>query len=338
MAITLLLGPPGAGKSYEATVFQVLPALQDGRKVITNLPLNLDAFAKIDPLFRGLIQVVKASKDNLKPFSTMADYADPWRHPDTGTGPLYVIDECHIPLPRGGTSRDIEEWFSLHRHEVADVILITQSYGKVSKSIIDLVQTTISLRKNTNLGQVFNKTYRRAVRDGLRKAETVHQEVRRYNPKYFPLYQSYTRGKAGQEASVKDVKPFYRHWVVYALGAVLAYLAYMLLTHGNPFGLDRRAPSAPVSSASGVPPSAVVPSAAPLDPPSPVAPAAAADFKTAFGRFVVAGRVGSAVLFRDGPRVVTSDDLLRRGVRVWAKEVCLVTLAYRGESVDVRCP
>ncbi|MBI5918423.1 MAG: hypothetical protein HY849_03485 [Nitrosomonadales bacterium] len=40
--INLLLGPPGGGKSYEATVYHVLPALAKGRKIITNLPLDLD--------------------------------------------------------------------------------------------------------------------------------------------------------------------------------------------------------------------------------------------------------------------------------------------------------
>ena len=52
-----LEGIPGSGKSYEGVVYHVLPALKAGRKVITNLPLNVDAFAAIDPAYRDLIEV-----------------------------------------------------------------------------------------------------------------------------------------------------------------------------------------------------------------------------------------------------------------------------------------
>lgn len=52
-----LEGIMGSGKSYEATVFHVLAALKSGRKVITNLPLNIPAFAAIDPAYAELIEL-----------------------------------------------------------------------------------------------------------------------------------------------------------------------------------------------------------------------------------------------------------------------------------------
>lgn len=58
--INLLEGVPGSGKSYEAVVYHVLPALKMGRKVITNLPLKLDQFAAIDPGYLDLIELRKA--------------------------------------------------------------------------------------------------------------------------------------------------------------------------------------------------------------------------------------------------------------------------------------
>jgi len=39
-----IVGRPGGGKSYEAVAFQVIPALKSGRKVITNLPLQIEHF------------------------------------------------------------------------------------------------------------------------------------------------------------------------------------------------------------------------------------------------------------------------------------------------------
>ncbi|MBV1843592.1 zonular occludens toxin domain-containing protein, partial [Photobacterium ganghwense] len=45
--INLIVGRPGGGKSYEAVVFHIIPAIQNGRKVVTNLPLNIDHFVKV---------------------------------------------------------------------------------------------------------------------------------------------------------------------------------------------------------------------------------------------------------------------------------------------------
>lgn len=59
--INLLEGVPGSGKSYEAVVYHVLPALKAGRKVITNLPLRLDAFAALNPDFLDLIELRRES-------------------------------------------------------------------------------------------------------------------------------------------------------------------------------------------------------------------------------------------------------------------------------------
>ncbi len=55
--INILIGPPGGGKSYEAVVHHVLPALANGRKVITNLPLQMNRIAAIDASFVPLIEI-----------------------------------------------------------------------------------------------------------------------------------------------------------------------------------------------------------------------------------------------------------------------------------------
>ncbi len=60
--IDLLEGIPGSGKSYEAVVFHVLPALKKGRKVVTNLPLNVEAFAKLDARYPDLLDIRKETR------------------------------------------------------------------------------------------------------------------------------------------------------------------------------------------------------------------------------------------------------------------------------------
>jgi len=60
--INLLEGVPGSGKSYEAVVYHVLEALKAGRKVITNLPLRLEAFRMLFPEYVHLIELVHQSR------------------------------------------------------------------------------------------------------------------------------------------------------------------------------------------------------------------------------------------------------------------------------------
>lgn len=64
--INLLLGAPGGGKSYEAVAYHVLPAVQSGRKVITNLPLYVDVFEAIVPGCENLIEIRTETK-GIKP-------------------------------------------------------------------------------------------------------------------------------------------------------------------------------------------------------------------------------------------------------------------------------
>jgi zona occludens toxin len=215
--INLLLGPPGAGKSYEAVVFHILPALLSGRKVITNLPLNIPQFVALGVDIE-LIELRVSSLENPKPFSAPDDYGSEWRG-EGGIGPLYVIDECHKPLPKGMTLRLVEEWYAEHRHEGADCLLITQSYGKISQSVRDMVQVVYRVRKATALGS--DKSYIRKVQDGLR-GEVMNENIRRYNPDRFVLYQSHTKSMGGVlESKANDVKPIWKHWSMIGAAVML---------------------------------------------------------------------------------------------------------------------
>lgn len=281
--INLLLGPPGGGKSFEAVVYHVLPALRQGRRIITNLPLVMDEIIKIDVKYSALVILRHSNleqeetrntwnafhrawdkltyKSSSAPFSSMADYGDPWRHPVHGFGPLYVIDECHKALRAKGTKIEVEEWFAEHRHENADVLLITQSYGKVSKAIIDLCQVVYRVKKATALGA--ENHYIRKVQDGLR-GEVVNEGIRKYNPAFFKFYKSNTKSAYGAELAASDIVPFWKRWPV--IGAGLCGLGVIgILSSGataNPMKAGFKAPEA----LSGVPAVALVAAASAVPP------------------------------------------------------------------------
>lgn len=138
--INLLEGTPGAGKSYEAVVYHVLPALRQGRKVITNLPLIVESFRVLYPDLAHLLEVRRSSQPILGRWDAEAAnrgevaflvgefegeatsktsdgmpcmpppkdarlFGSVWDffttwRGDGNVGPLYVIDECHVSFPK----------------------------------------------------------------------------------------------------------------------------------------------------------------------------------------------------------------------------------------------
>lgn len=259
-----LEGIPGSGKSYEAVVFHVIHALKRGRLVITNLPLDLEAFAAIDPEWLHLIEIRTKSlpvrgtwdadrvpafqlfapgekpapesplytrdgvhvlaRSKPKLFGHVWDYYSEWKA-DDGSGPLYIIDECHVGMPKIGTDPHVIEWFKLHRHFNADVLLGTQNFRDVDPSIAGLLAMLIRVRKADILGK--KDSYIRKVYAGFRGA-VISTDERKYQPQFFGLYKSHTQGNSVSESMASDVTPmlvkfnrFKWTWMAFTLVALV---------------------------------------------------------------------------------------------------------------------
>ena len=258
-----LEGIPGSGKSYEACVFQVLASLKEGRKVITNLPLVVDVYAAIDPGYRSLIEIRYAaapvrgtwSAEAIDPetgqgeafrlfedghtepapegsnrFGTVWCYWSDWKHPKTGRGPLFVIDECHVAMPKIGTQKAVIEYYKLHRHFNSDVLLATQKFRDMCQDIAGLMAMVIKVRKADILGKP--DQYIRKVHAGYRGA-VIEEGLRKYEPHFFALYKSHTQGNSVLEAGATDVAPLsikLRRWTkgVWVLAALaVAFAVYV---------------------------------------------------------------------------------------------------------------
>jgi len=359
--INLLLGAPGGGKSYEAVAYHVLPALSQGRKVITNLPLQLDEIYALEPSYAGLIELRHETRaprrndgkyQNRAAFSHAEDYGDDWRHPETGAGPLYVIDECHIPLPVQGTPIEVEHWYSLHRHESADVLLITQSYGKINRAIRDLVQVVYRVRKATALGT--STSYIRKVQDGLRGA-VVNEAVRSYKPAYFKLYKSHTRG-GGAELAAGDIRPIWHHWSFKGAAVLLlGGLGYLIFGDWALFPEPKQPEPRPtVQHQVQAPPTVVAAPVRTHEPDrvttaAPPATAPVASSKRApfdglgmhvTGYIQMGDRIRYGLAFSQNGQVVrqtTDEELRTAGYGVEPVGECLFRATYEGNAMWVRC-
>ena len=159
MALNIIVGRPGSGKSYESVVYHVIPALKEGRKVVTNLPLNLEHFKQVfgdDVLELIDIREDRFDKANgvIKSLSRPEDFTqEEWQN-EKGQGPLFVIDECHFQFPKTGRGKqahesllDCLEYFSMHRHYGHDVLFMTQSLGKLNKDLRDMIEIQYAVSK-----------------------------------------------------------------------------------------------------------------------------------------------------------------------------------------------
>ncbi|QPS10796.1 zonular occludens toxin [Delftia acidovorans] len=386
-----LEGIPGSGKSYEAVAYHVLPALRSGRKVITNLPLIIDAFVAIDPAWRELIEVrtrpaprigdwdasniaereafqiwtdrePQPQPEHISTFGTVWDFYSTWRN-DKGQGPLYVVDECHVPLPkpeRGspGTPVEVVQWFKLHRHFNADVLLMTQKFRDVDQGIAGIIATLIKCRKADVLGN--KNEYIRKVHAGYRGGE-IQRNIRKYESKYFGLYKSNTQSNGSAETGLQDVSPMivklrrftWAFWVF-----AIAYVAYAFWPSDDTSVWGHKtAPAAKKSSAAAPVQVQHAPTAqqaqqgpaqAPQQPSGTSVPPTAPEVKDPlFGKLLhMTGDLSKQgrdqitfVVSSEGRRVfdLTSDDLVQAGYKVQRLANCMATVTYQSVVRPVTC-
>lgn len=159
MALSVIFGKPGAGKSYFAVLkiseyledfcrSEIQTGLEHERKIYTNLPLRLDEID--DYISDRLGKVVKASKyiclldDDFfveKNASGKLVKVDWWEKIPEGA--LIVIDEVQHYLSSskdegGAYLKDFQLYISTHRHRRHDLIFLTQHTDNINKVCLNM--------------------------------------------------------------------------------------------------------------------------------------------------------------------------------------------------------
>lgn len=236
-----LSGRPGSGKSYEAVIRHIMPALLKHRKVVTNIPLNVDWFCSVvGEHCRDLMVQIEGGFHNYggKRYFSDAEhflrYQD-WRNEDN-QGVFFVVDECHLCMPRTAgagedrvsTQQELKEYLSMHRHYGHDILLLSQNFRKVDRDVVDMIQNCYYTIKKSFLGQ--DDKYICKVADGVSR-NIVATHEREYEPKYFAAYQSHTKSVGSvTEAKTVDVKPWWQNkFFGMAAGLLIALVALLSL-------------------------------------------------------------------------------------------------------------
>lgn len=271
--ITLIAGRPGSGKTYEAVKYHILPAIQEGRKVITNVPINKEYVSKVlGADVAENCEVVDFDFSDFDsgaavfPFSRPSHYSDEWRD-ENGRGALYVIDEAHFAIPNGGTFPDVKKFYTMHRHYGVDILLMTQNPRQLDKDICNLIEIVYKCTKQTSMGS--SKTYVKKVQDGMR-GDIVNTSIRKYDKTVFPFYKSHTQSnKSVLEASAKDIKPFWKRWPVVGTVVLLPLGIIILLSAESPMDVATKG-AVDVQNKGSVEVPLAVQASASAKPPSPV--------------------------------------------------------------------
>jgi len=230
-------GKTGGGKSYEAVVNHIIPTItQQKRKVVTNLPLNVEHFVAVFGEYtRDLIEVVEGHFHNFggeRPFSKVEHYLqyETWKN-ELNQGVHFVIDECHLPLGKGKTNAEVKEFYSMSRHYGFDITLLTQNFRKVDVDIRDLVEVHYRCVKKSFMGQMDKYILKVHDKASNSTQSVINTEEREYEKKYFKFYQSHTKSsKPVQEAAAKDVKLWYDNWFIKGAALMLLFGVFMVYT------------------------------------------------------------------------------------------------------------
>lgn len=210
MAINAYTGLMGSGKSYSVVENVILPALEKGKRVWTNIPMYEDKISAMD--YPGVLTLFETSdiRENEQWFQEVFE-----------PGALIVIDECWRLWPSGMQAHKMIEghksFFAEHRHMVGEdgisteIVLITQDLSQIAATLRNLVEFTYVTTKMNKLGM--SKRYRVDIYEkGVSGAKPPKNQLLRqipgtYKEEVYRFYKSQTMSQAeghGDEATTDD--------------------------------------------------------------------------------------------------------------------------------------
>jgi len=198
MAIHFHEGLPGAGKSYEACVFHILPTLKAGRQVVTNIRgINWEKFAElleepIEYIQMLLIYIEPAEQDGEAGDIERVknEFAD--KTPDNA---MIVWDEIQDYFPSGNYKLPLnqQKFWTEHRHRGLEIVIMGQDRDDVHKIIRSRIEDIIYFLKLQAVGRPNQYKWEQLQKQAKGKFVKIGSGVRSYDSKYFGLYSSHRR-------------------------------------------------------------------------------------------------------------------------------------------------
>jgi len=199
--------------------------LQEGRRIVTNLPLQMDVIQRDFPV--ADITFI----DDLKTYD--------W---DTvGHGVVLILDECWRLWPQGLKSSAIPHaqlaLLKEHGHRSddtgrsMDIVLITQDMADLCTTVRSLIETTFITAKHLDLGRedsFIRYTCRGACSLGKDntppKNQLISSENGKYNAKVYQYYRTHMHSQGDAAPNEKRIagSSFFNSWISKAVCTVIA--------------------------------------------------------------------------------------------------------------------
>lgn len=307
MAGSLYSGNMGAGKTYGAVRFGVIPSLQRRQRVVTNIPCNLEKIQEFLGFnIDGLLLVVSNERIEQPGFW----YADDCPNAVVQPGDFVIIDEAWQFFgsdKKLKTDHPAFSYLRLHRKFTdpvsgfsSEVWYVSQDYNDISRSFRSVCDFHLFMEKLKVVGKPdeFRVDYFANCRVAPTRQNPFKQQFYKYDPIYFELYHSYASSSTtinaeqagGVEVQADDRMNYwnqkmffgllgirqamYLAYVVAALGIgfLLYFFASLFLNRHDPTALNKFPASLGSDSAPATTPAPAVPAGLPL---AAAAPAAA---------------------------------------------------------------
>lgn len=313
-------GQPRSGKSYETVKHDVLEALKAKRRVYARINgLSHERIAEYlgEPLEVIQAQLVVMDDDQVHAWlvcDTQADGSLVFPHVDKGS--LVIVDEVHEywPTGRAPIPKPNADFFAKHGHIGLDVVLMTQDFKEVHRSVIRRMQRKNVYTKLDALGKDASYSIRFYTASVAGKFELTGSEKRDYDPAIWPLYHGIQPGVEGNEVYKTGSKTIWQTakkpaiFMALALLVGLFFLGRFFLGGGaaKPTAKKERAPVAELAAqqSASMPQVRAPAASAPATPVTPVvAPAPKEDVVPPGVRYVLdlasTGRTRYAGAFGD---------------------------------------
>ena len=250
MALTLYVGPPGSGKTYEAVAAVLIPAYQAGRHIVTNIKgIDPEYWAdNLEPAKGSALGSIKVVPEDF----FLVDENYPLMSKD-GTnleagaippGAIVCIDEAYLVFPTGrdnGVTKRMIEYVRTHRHLVddggiaSDIIMITQDVASLAPGVRSVSEFVVAVRnlRYASLGARYRTvTYTSAK---MTAASQMGIAVKKYKKSVFNFYKSFQFDGAAKVVLTDKSHRLFKWWHGVALILTVALLGYGLSGVGRTY-------------------------------------------------------------------------------------------------------
>jgi zona occludens toxin len=187
-------GQPRSGKSYETVKVDLIEAIKAKRRVYVRLNgLKLDRIAEFVEMpvseVEGLVTFLgETAVVEMLLCETREDGGVDFPHLERGA--LVIVDECHeyYPVGRAALPKEAETFFAKHGHWGLDVVLLSQDFKEVHRSVVRRMQKKNYYTKLDALGKDNSYSVRFYAAPTAGKFELIGSEQRKYDPVYWLFY------------------------------------------------------------------------------------------------------------------------------------------------------